>query len=816
MALQKTAERYSFSQLLSTNSLNIEIPIIQRDYAQGRDSQQELRTNFLGALYKYLEEGIPNRDLDFVYGYVTKDKDFIPLDGQQRLTTLFLLHWYLAKANNDDEFIKNVLSEDGKSKFIYKTRFSSTDFCEALLSNEINLTELKESDNGRKNSLSKTIINKGWFQKFWISDATVLSILNMLDDIHYLFRDTPHFYKGLISEQPIITFLFLNLDDLKQGDDLYIKMNSRGKPLTNFENFKAKFEQEITTLYGDSNNEYSLLMSDTIIECSTQKYFSYKIDCVWTDLFWNYRDLVGDLNTYDDELMNFIRASLTFSHIKNNSFDKSVLDLLLGSQLISFNKQKELNLFTKDSINFLISTFDTLMNGNLKPVNKVDDNFYFDFGIVFNNILKNAASIPERILYYSYVSYLIKYPDEIIGLQDWMRVISNLVENTRFDSSEQFYTAILSVNKLLDKASTILEELSRGLKVDFFFADQVYEEQMKSHVILSDRGTQESWEELIYEAEKAVFHKGQIGYLFEFSGAQNLSELKENSIITKETFRQYLQKFKALFSILESDRNRGFLLERALLTFGNYLLQNSNWRYNFSSSKRVANYDRDFSWKRILRVDFTNSEPSKISKSKRLLFKELVDSNQFDYGNETLVDKSINEMIKKSSVSDWRKDFIDDPRIISVCGQGYIYSWEYNHQAIQLLNASQMNHLRYDLNTLVLYYQIVDNEIFGPFENCQIQPAKGYDEPTVIVLSNWCHKNIHYKIIIELWGDGKYYLTFAKAKGVNNPDKYGSDINTLMHKLGYSWQEYGYEKSSTSRSGILNKLKELLNELSSL
>src|SRR5690606_16814286 len=154
-------------------------------------------------------------------------------------------------------------------------------------------------------------------------------------------------------------------------------------------------------------------------------------------------------------------------HIKNNSFDKSVLDLLLGRQLISFNKQKELNLFTKDSINLLISTLDTLMNGNLTPINKEEYNFYFDFGLIFNNIVKNAASIPERILYYSYVSYLIKYPDEISGLQDWMRVISNLVENTRFDSSEQFYTAILSVNKLLDKALNILEALSNGLRVDF-------------------------------------------------------------------------------------------------------------------------------------------------------------------------------------------------------------------------------------------------------------------------------------------------------------------------------------------------------------
>jgi len=32
---------------------------------------------------------------------------------------------------------------------------------------------------------------------------------------------------------------------MESEEDLYIKMNSRGKPLTAFENFKARFEQDI-------------------------------------------------------------------------------------------------------------------------------------------------------------------------------------------------------------------------------------------------------------------------------------------------------------------------------------------------------------------------------------------------------------------------------------------------------------------------------------------------------------------------------------------------------------------------------------------
>lgn len=815
MALYKNAERYSFNQLLKTNSFNIQIPIIQRDYAQGRESQLEVRTNFLGAIYKYLEEGSPNRDLDFVYGYISHDKNFIPLDGQQRLTTLFLLHWYLANLNGDHEFIETILLNKGKSTFTYRTRFSSTDFCEGLLKNEINLFELIEPDKGKRNSLSKSIINKGWFQKHWKSDPTVSSMLVMLDDIHHLFKNRASFYQGLISDQPVITFLFLNLQDLKQGDDLYIKMNSRGKPLTNFENFKAMFEQELGEVFTDSPLKYSLSMGDKIVEYTPRQYFSYKIDCVWTDLFWNFRTLVGDPNTYDEELMNFVRASLTFSYMEQNPYNKEVTDLLLDKQPISFQKQKELNLFTADAVRVLIHTFDTLQNGSAKPSNKVEDKFYFDFKIVFENILKNTASIPERVVYYAYICYLNEFPDKILELQDWMRVIANLVENTRFDNPEHFHSAIRAIRKIIDKAPVILTSLDQGLKIDFFLPDQVYEERMKAKAILSDRGLSDSWEDVVLEAEKAVFHKGQIGYLFEFCGVASVSDLSGSLQSAKEDFKTYFSKSKGLFSILENNKNDSFLLERALLTFGNYLLENSNWRYNFSSSRKVANYDRDFSWKRILRVDFSSTEQNTKARFKRFVFRDLVDSGQFQYSNDGDVENSLMKIIKQSSVSDWRKDFIADRRIIATCGQGYIYDREYNHHSIQLLNASQMNHLRHDLNTLVLYHEISDKSFHHPFYKPMILPARGYEDNTLIILSGWCHDRVHYKVLIE-YSERKYYLTFSKSKGVNKPEEYGEDINRLLSNLRYIWKEYGYDTESSSKSGIVKKYKELLDGLSQL
>ena len=68
----------------------ITIPIIQRDYAQGRRDPDidRVRSRFLDSLYRAVsDEPIT---LDFVYGDIDENGVMTPLDGQQRLTTLFL------------------------------------------------------------------------------------------------------------------------------------------------------------------------------------------------------------------------------------------------------------------------------------------------------------------------------------------------------------------------------------------------------------------------------------------------------------------------------------------------------------------------------------------------------------------------------------------------------------------------------------------------------------------------------------------------------------------------------------------------------
>jgi len=153
----------------------IAIPIIQRDYAQGRIDAEvnRIRTRFLNSLHQAIMTNPIT--LDFVYGDINADGVMTPLDGQQRLTALFLLHWYAAKKENiaatEYLFLGN---------FSYETRYSARDFCSFLIKFNPSFTK----------KLSEEIVDQAWFPLDWKKDPTISSMLVMLDAIQDEFAET--------------------------------------------------------------------------------------------------------------------------------------------------------------------------------------------------------------------------------------------------------------------------------------------------------------------------------------------------------------------------------------------------------------------------------------------------------------------------------------------------------------------------------------------------------------------------------------------------------------------------------------------------
>jgi len=251
----------------------IEIPIIQRDYAQGREdnSVARIRENFLDVLHDALTGG-PPVSLDFVYGDV-ESGTLRPLDGQQRLTTLFLLHWYLAwRAGRLEQ-------EQGWKRFSYATRASARLFCERLS---------RSAPPSEETVVRAWIEDQHWFLHTWQHDPTIQAMLVMLESISRRFADADceaAWTRFVDPNTPAISFHLLPIEQMGLSEDLYIKMNSRGKPLTAFENFKARFEQVLEHSCPERVEDFAL-----------------KVDGAWADVLWPYR---GSDDIVDDEFLRY-------------------------------------------------------------------------------------------------------------------------------------------------------------------------------------------------------------------------------------------------------------------------------------------------------------------------------------------------------------------------------------------------------------------------------------------------------------------------------------------------------------------------------
>ena len=144
------AKNTTFWSLIKESKINI--PIIQRDYAQGRIDEKERRNKFLNVIFEHLNTNIALH-LDFVYGRLDRSTNtFFPIDGQQRLTTLFLIYWYFS--------IKEAKNEEkcAFKNFTYDTRISTREFCKALIENEIIIPS--EFDSPDMEVSSNIFINK--------------------------------------------------------------------------------------------------------------------------------------------------------------------------------------------------------------------------------------------------------------------------------------------------------------------------------------------------------------------------------------------------------------------------------------------------------------------------------------------------------------------------------------------------------------------------------------------------------------------------------------------------------------------------------
>ena len=125
-------------------------------------------------------------------------------------------------------------------KIHVRTRHSSRVFCSELV---------KFTPDTFDVPVSQSIINQPWFFTAWKNDPTISSMLTMLDAIQEIVMENrlENVWSLLEAELRRWYFTCLPMDKLGLPDDLYIKMNSRGKELTDFEYFKSRFSEILSS-----------------------------------------------------------------------------------------------------------------------------------------------------------------------------------------------------------------------------------------------------------------------------------------------------------------------------------------------------------------------------------------------------------------------------------------------------------------------------------------------------------------------------------------------------------------------------------------
>ena len=494
-------QEYTFSKLLEQYD-KILVPMIQRDYAQGRTDDkkaEDVRNNLLNDIFS-------DKDVHFDLVFGSKEKRiidgkemncFIPVDGQQRLTTLFLLYLYGQKAGKTN-------TELDLSKFSYDTRRAASDFCKSITSEDWSVPSDKK--------VSDVIKDSSWFMNYWEKDPTVEGMLNMLDAIHEKcekckkITDYPDLDK--------ITFFFFDLEFNGLNENLYLKMNSRGKPLTAFENLKAKMEK---VLPDDIEIEEKCFPKcDASPKDSFKEKWKYFMDRNWTETFWDKEHP----EKYDESITKFIVRFLSGYWAAYGDKDKEQ-EQKFADEIKSLN--------SKDSYADFIP---------FEPIKKV-----LDLEKAFSALAYAMTTVPKIEPYWT--NDTIKVSDQseykflavvftyvlFDGDKDAMRFAWNMSENyvTGYDTFAAYCKRAKEIHdKFEPNEDNAFYKILSGNGIANP-SDQFKEEIAKAKQILDENGTlrryngscqkadgsnYQTWEEIIIEAEKYAFFKGAIRFLF--------------------------------------------------------------------------------------------------------------------------------------------------------------------------------------------------------------------------------------------------------------------------------------------------------------
>ena len=550
----KTTKLHTFKEVL-TKGITVDgneepikisyifIPKIQRSYAQGRKSESDIRTDFLEDIFSVLtsDQNTP-LELSFLFGskqlLINGVSDgFELLDGQQRATTLFLLYWYVY--NREEKQMPDFLR-----CFTYETRDTSTDFLTNISKKNYSFDEKKPSEVLKANK---------WFTDDYNCDPTVCAMLNMLDEIHSRYINIAD--HSLINNLERLQFYVLLLEKFDMNDELYIKMNSRGLPLTPFENFKASIVRYM-------KKHHSMIYGGDKPENGNSPYwldFISKIDARWIDIFWqnptgnDSTEVDNEITINDYEIGNRYFRFLNRYFFTKAAILKGVDDKKLHAlpyffthdceepeaeqRLRKWNNYLELFNLIEDSqkgislpstkypvfsaIERILETFLTHQDFILNCIHADPYGNTSNFDV----LRKDKYLLPDKIIFAATTEFIENLPHgkdfncEVVkeNFKRMLRVAHNIIENTTIESDIPAVGVIKALSEIIHYQGAIDNNFYYSLATNVLKSrnEQLKDEQEKAQEMFNDNGDFDlTWEDAFKAAEKHPFFKGSISFFF--------------------------------------------------------------------------------------------------------------------------------------------------------------------------------------------------------------------------------------------------------------------------------------------------------------
>lgn len=583
----------------------IEIPLIQRDYAQGRDMPkvEDIRRRFVGALKKALINNEPIT-LDFVYGEIDNNRTLIPLDGQQRLTTLFLLHWYIARREGVSEDKLAFLT-----KFSYATRYSAREFCKRLVSPDY-------QPDFNRDRLSDEITDQSWMPLDWENDPTISAMLRMIDYIHVMFNNSCNNLWHRL-EDGCISFYFLPIKQLGATDDLYIKMNSRGKPLTEFENVKAEWEACIKAISPS-------IMPKQDAE-QLQHRIEQKMDLDWTDLLWPYRNgQTGSSadDVVDDKFIRYLRFLTDIIYYKDEELEKNSSDILSIVEDLFRDSEK-----APEHLEFIERGFDCWLHVDIEHL----FNTYLTTTPTASDPQKCVVAAPVNVFAQACYTYgdmnghTRLFP---IGRSVMLYAFLYYLQHKKTISDTQFARRIRIITNLIKQSEYELRE------------DNMPNLLRQTEYILTHGDVEEGYlsfnaNQLAEEHEKAAWLQTHADKADTLCRLENHPLLQGAIRVIGLDHIDFTDRFYSLFACDHS------LVNRALLSIGDYALLVNN-RFQIGSGSA----DFDSSWRAI----FSTSQQG-IAPKRDILLALLSQSQHF---TNDVLQSVIDRYLRETREYDWR------------------------------------------------------------------------------------------------------------------------------------------------------------------